>query len=52
METVEDTLKDVALVLDMLKDCGDRYDIGCSDDQFYSIIKRARRYNPTHRNLY
>ena len=46
MKTIEETLQDLTLVVDMLKDRGESYNIGCSEDQFYSMIKRARRNNP------
>lgn len=46
MKTIDDTLKDLELISDMLNNKGDLYDIGCSENQLYTMIKRARRNNP------
>ena len=46
MKTIQETLEELALVSDMLNDRGDTYDVGCSEDQFYTMIKSARRNNP------
>jgi hypothetical protein len=46
MKTIQETLEELALVSDMLNDRGDIYDVGCSEEQFYTMIKSARRNNP------
>lgn len=46
MKTMKDAIQDLGLFLDILEDRGDPFDIGCSDDQFFTMIKSARRNNP------
>lgn len=46
MKTMADALVDLEQFIDILKDKGTPYDIGCSEDQFFTMIKSARRNNP------